>query len=454
MKLMLTEEIEAIVGCTREDIYKFIQEGMPHFKVGNHFRFVQEEVDEWITNYKPLQERLEEEFVDDKGRTLQEYTTSETILDFFRISQPTMYALCKKGMPYTKVGTKRYFQLEDIIEYFRRGENTADSKEEVVNVDETPTLFVVDGSYHSNKKWGAGIVAKKGKEAKGYTYGGELKNKRGNMYAEYQAMMQTMKIIQKENIKNAVIATDQIHFVNNIQLELLTTAQWMKKESTMIELTKEFQETYIDTRRMCSLRFVYYKKLRSVYTDINETELNYMYFHSHDLSRVYEETTPIVIDLSVEKKDSKIVNFNKKSTTKSTPTLNVVTSNTIAMPNQKDTWYIYFKEKKDGYLYFITQKNNKTQVTKMTHPDIAVALILHAYAMSHSNHKKDVKFVIKNFADFERKIEQFLEKNKNQKGESFKKKFIHLINDERVTLEVPYENFEKEFQNTDKQVCM
>jgi hypothetical protein len=70
--------------------------------IGNEYRILESEVLEWLMTYKPSQERLEVEFRDKKGRTLEEYVTQEVILSTLRITKERLVNLRKNGHPFSK----------------------------------------------------------------------------------------------------------------------------------------------------------------------------------------------------------------------------------------------------------------------------------------------------------------------------------------------------------------
>jgi len=131
MNLLLPKELAKILNVKAEKIVEFCKKGMPHLQLGNEYRFLEEEATPWYEKNFPSQEKLEEAFVDEKGRTLADYVTFEAIIDVLRVSKDKIYRLSRTGMPYQQVGKKRFFHIDDIVNYFRKGETlTSEIKEE------------------------------------------------------------------------------------------------------------------------------------------------------------------------------------------------------------------------------------------------------------------------------------------------------------------------------------
>jgi len=122
MNLLLPKELAKILNVKAEKIIDFCKKGMPHLQLGNECRFIEEEATPWYEKNFPSQEKLEATFVDEKGRTLADYVTFEAIIDVLRVSKEKIYRLSRAGMPYQQVGKKRFFHIEDIVNYFRKGD--------------------------------------------------------------------------------------------------------------------------------------------------------------------------------------------------------------------------------------------------------------------------------------------------------------------------------------------
>ena len=71
--LLLPNEIGSRLKVKKEKLNAYLEDGMPHFLIGNEYRFLESEAVEWHKTYQPSQERLENDFRDQKGRTIQEY---------------------------------------------------------------------------------------------------------------------------------------------------------------------------------------------------------------------------------------------------------------------------------------------------------------------------------------------------------------------------------------------
>ncbi|MGG3564414.1 hypothetical protein ABES03_22755 [Neobacillus rhizosphaerae] len=69
--LLLKGELIQKLKVTKTQMNAYLEDGMPHYLIGNEFRFLESEIRTWMKTYKPSQERLESEFRDKKGRTLE-----------------------------------------------------------------------------------------------------------------------------------------------------------------------------------------------------------------------------------------------------------------------------------------------------------------------------------------------------------------------------------------------
>ena len=104
--LLLKRELIQKLKVTNTQMNAYLQDGMPHFLIGNESRILESEIRTWLKTYKPSQERLESEFRDKKGRTLEEYVTEEIIVETLRITKEKLVGLCKKEMPFERVGER------------------------------------------------------------------------------------------------------------------------------------------------------------------------------------------------------------------------------------------------------------------------------------------------------------------------------------------------------------
>jgi ribonuclease HI len=222
--------------------------------IGQEYRFLETEVFKWLESYKPSQERLEREFRDKQGRTIKEYVTGEIALATLRISYVNLRSLCKKGMPYVTVGEKDFFHIQDILNYFRKGDPVTNktnesivkinshkeknavaktspsingnlimsiNKEFLLNLETNNPIFIVDGSYNfENNTVGTGmVVVENGTIATGYSNVRNVKTTKTTI-CEYLALLDALRMIKGKNIKQASIITDQEPFTKGIHIDL------------------------------------------------------------------------------------------------------------------------------------------------------------------------------------------------------------------------------------------
>jgi ribonuclease HI len=121
VSLLLKGEIISEIKATNIELKGYLEDGMPHYLIGNEYRFLADEVKAWLKSYKPSQERLEKLFCDKKGRTIEEYVTEDVILTTLRIKKDKLVGLCRNGMPHEKVGEKDFFHIQDILDHTRQG---------------------------------------------------------------------------------------------------------------------------------------------------------------------------------------------------------------------------------------------------------------------------------------------------------------------------------------------
>lgn len=159
--LLLRGEILQKIKVTKAQMKAYLNDGMPHYMIGNEYRFLESEVLKW----------LESEFRDKKGRTLEEYVTQDIVLKRLRITKDNLVGQSKKGLPFERVGEREFFNIQDILDYYRKGSvvvtkgtPTSGTKKKFlmplcVNVPKDVPFIIVDGSYNFNKnKAGTGLV--------------------------------------------------------------------------------------------------------------------------------------------------------------------------------------------------------------------------------------------------------------------------------------------------------
>lgn len=83
----------------------------------------------------------------------------EIVLATLRITKENLSSLCKKGMPFERVGEKNFFHIQDILDFYRKGSvietkgtMAGSSKRKFLmplctNVPKEVPFIIVDGSY-------------------------------------------------------------------------------------------------------------------------------------------------------------------------------------------------------------------------------------------------------------------------------------------------------------------
>lgn len=46
--ILTIKQLQEVLGISRGSVYRYIEDGMPHFRVGDRLRFEQEEVIQWF----------------------------------------------------------------------------------------------------------------------------------------------------------------------------------------------------------------------------------------------------------------------------------------------------------------------------------------------------------------------------------------------------------------------
>lgn len=274
MKLLLIEETRKLLNLTEVKLRKLLRLGMPHLKIGNELRFIESEIVSWYEINCPSQEEIEERFIDCLGRTIEQYIKINEIASFLRIEKTKIYKLCQEGMPSQLVGRRRFFNLNDIIGYFRRGAIASPPPPEQPK-KQKPVLFVVDGSYSPEKKQcGGGVVVKHEDQVTGYSFGF---GKGTNIFAETMAIFHAMKLAKEKGVERAIVATDQLGFVNAEDKEkyINRTVSGIPPliKNNMLELLQQLKG---------KISFVYYKDIKD-----KHGFTHMLYSNAHALSRQY-----------------------------------------------------------------------------------------------------------------------------------------------------------------------
>jgi ribonuclease HI len=300
--LLLESELSHLTGIPLSFLPRLLEEGIPYYSIGNEIRFLEGEANEWIKKNISDQLRLELSFIDSKGRTLQEYVTSDVISAFLRIQNSKLDTLVKsKQIPYEQVGTKVFYNVQDTLAHFRRvkskptpsttvTENLYNlppvsnislyTKKEInkilgKSISKKISVFIVDGSYDWDSKVGTGVVEiTKDYNTVGYSNVYSIQSKE-SIICEYLAIMDAFIIIKNKNIKNAVIFTDQESLVNKIEK---ITDYFRKNKFTAYK--KKFEELYEEVKNYVTIDYI---------GNLTKGNKNPVYLEAHVLSRKYRE---------------------------------------------------------------------------------------------------------------------------------------------------------------------
>ncbi|MCM3666143.1 hypothetical protein M3204_17125 [Mesobacillus subterraneus] len=229
--LLLRGELISRAKISKAQLHACLNDGMPHYLIGNEYRFLEREVLEWLKTYKPSQERLEREFRDKKGRSLDEYVTQEVILSTLRTTKERLVNLQKNGLPFQKVGQNDFYHVHDILDYYRKGDvttgvKTKQSMQELLmpicgNVPSNVPFIIVDGSYDfKNFTAGTGLVIVRNRNAAtGYSTVRRIKTAKP-IVCEMLAILDAFKLIKKKKIKKAMIFTDQKAWTSGFSIDM------------------------------------------------------------------------------------------------------------------------------------------------------------------------------------------------------------------------------------------
>ncbi|WP_462411352.1 reverse transcriptase-like protein [Neobacillus sp. Marseille-QA0830] len=287
--LLLKDELRAKLKLTKAEINACLNDGMPHYLIGTQYRFLESEVVKWLETYSPSQERLEKDFRDKKGRTLQEYVSQETILQTLRITKEHLAPLLKKGMPFEQVGEKKFFHIQDILDHYRKGTKTAakepqprSSKEKFLmplckNVSREVPFVIMDGSYNFNKgQAGTGLVLVENRDiVTGISNLRNIQTAKPNI-CEYLALLDALILIKKNNFTKAMVITDQESWTKAISFNSKSYEENVKP------YIKELHELWEPLKDKVTIKFV---------GQMSHGNQNPLYKKAHDLSRTYKKTT-------------------------------------------------------------------------------------------------------------------------------------------------------------------
>ncbi|MBT2759301.1 hypothetical protein J7E71_25880 [Mesobacillus foraminis] len=285
IKMLIEDEVIEILSIKKTEITALMEDGLPHYVCANDVRFLKEEVEIWFKSYVPSQERLEKEFIDHKGRTLEEYVQTELIIEILRISKTKLNTLCKNGMPHVTVGTNNFFHLGDILSHYRRGDETGPKTGKRVkqaknqlHVENKPTknkspLIFVDGSYTS-KNVGTGIVF-----VDNASYLPKEHHFKHNVstsctvICEYLAILDALKLVRQFGVLGATIVTDQESIVKNYDLS--------HSDPEIKLILRQISNMLNNPKRQIGLEYI---------NNVADGKNNKNYKRAHTLSREYKQT--------------------------------------------------------------------------------------------------------------------------------------------------------------------
>lgn len=282
VRLLLRGELIKNVNLTKTELSVYLNDGMPHYLIANEYRFLEGEVKEWLKSYKPSQERLEREFRDSKGRSLEEYVTEDMILSILRITKDQFINLKKNGLPFQHVGEKDFYHVQDILDFYRKGNQVV--KPVLKNmlmplVEKVPAdvpFLIVDGSYNfNNATAGTGVViVRNGETAAGYSTVRNIKTTKP-IVCELLAILDALKLMKKKKFKKAIIITDQKAWTSSFSIDLKTYKGPIK------QYINELNQRWNQYKGKVEIRFV---------GELNEGKNNPLYKKAHDLSQEHKNS--------------------------------------------------------------------------------------------------------------------------------------------------------------------
>ncbi len=281
--LLLRGELIGKLKVSKAQMNAYLKDGMPHYLIGNEYRFLENEVVKWLESYQPPQQRLESEFRDNKGRTLKEYVTQKVVLATLRITKETLQGLRKRGMPFERVGEKEFFHIQDILDYFRKGSltpATGPAKEKCLtplgnNVPIDVPIIIVDGSYNfNNQTAGSGLILIENREtAMGVSNVRKITTTKPHV-SELLALLDALKIMKKEKFNKAIIVTDQKSWSNGITIDVNSY------EGPVKTYLLELNQLWTELKGKIVVKYV---------GEMNNGKKNLLYQKAHSLSREYEK---------------------------------------------------------------------------------------------------------------------------------------------------------------------
>jgi ribonuclease HI len=292
--LLLRGEIIGRAKISKAQLNACLNDGMPHYLIGNEYRFLESEVLEWLKTYKPSQERLEADFRDKKGRSLEEYVTQEVILSTLRITKERLVNLRKNGLPFQRVGEKDFYHVSDILDYYRKGvvnagvTNEASMQELLMpiceNVPRNVPFIIVDGSYKpKNSTAGTGLVIVRDRNsATGYSTVRKVKTTKP-IVCEMLAILDALKLMKKKKVKKAIIITDQKAWTSSFSIDMKAY------EGPVKQYINELNQLWNQLKGKVEIKFV---------GELSQGKESPLYKKAHNLSQ--EHRTSIIGNIKFE----------------------------------------------------------------------------------------------------------------------------------------------------------
>lgn len=403
MRLLLIEETLKLLKLTEMKLENLLQIGMPHLKIGNELRFIESEIVPWHKINCPNQEELEKRFVDHLGRTIEHYVMINEIASFLRFEKRKIYKLCQSGMPSQLVGKRRFFNLNDIIGYFRRGEVASPPPPEQPK-KQKPVLFVVDGSRSPGKnQCGAGVLLKQENKVTGYSFGFEEGT---STFAEMMAIFHAMKLIKEKGVEEAIIATDQLGFVDNENKRKYINESLCDAPSSIKDNILELLEELKD-----KITFVYYKNIKNNKHGFTER----LYHNAHALSRRYADSVV----------EGEALDRNHVSQYKATSKM---------QSEEEGVFNIEFDKIVKNYIYFNVSMDGKVQQYK-SNSGVTVKAALEIANQLISSTQQRVKLCIKKIPAFVEDMKILFNPTREAVPKKIKKLFENLKENTILSME-------------------
>ncbi|MBT2743897.1 reverse transcriptase-like protein [Bacillus sp. ISL-77] len=294
--LLLKGEIIQKLKVSKAKMNVYLEDGMPHYMIGNEYRFLESEILKWLESYQPSQERLESDFVDQKGRTLEEYVTEDIVLATLRITKEKLVGLCKNRMPFERVGEKDFFHIQDILDHYRKGpvvilkgtSSARSSKKKYLmplclNIPKEVPFIIVDGSYNfNNHNAGTGLVLIENRDtATGISNVRNIKTAK-SIVCEFLALLDALRLIKNQKIYKAIIVTDQEAWSKGIAIDVNAY------EGSVKPYIKEFNQLWNELQGKTVVKFV---------GELSNGKKNVLYKKAHTLSRAYKKAAIDHLDL-------------------------------------------------------------------------------------------------------------------------------------------------------------